>query len=170
MTRHKNTDMPMGATKKATGGKVQTASDTARKLATEMGGMKDGGAMKPVDSSKNPGLSKLPTDVRNKMGYMKKGGKPKSGLAVMIAIGAPMKGMKPMKKPVKKAMGGMMYADGGAPMKKAMGGMMYAKGGMACAKGDKPVKKAAGGAAKVRKGMMSPEGKIMHAMNKVRGK
>ena len=33
-----------------------------------------------------------------------------------------------------------------------------------------PMKKAAGGAAKVRKGMMSPEGKILHAMNKIRGK
>jgi hypothetical protein len=55
--------------KKAAGGKVQTSSDTARKLATEMGGMK-------------------------------KGGKPKNGLAVMIAIG------QPMKKPVKKARGG----------------------------------------------------------------
>ena len=37
---------------------------------------KDGGsAMKPVDKSKNPGLAKLPTAVRNKMGYMKKGGR-----------------------------------------------------------------------------------------------
>jgi hypothetical protein len=33
-----------------------------------------GGALKAVDSSDNPGLSKLPTEVRNKMGYMKKGG------------------------------------------------------------------------------------------------
>jgi hypothetical protein len=33
-----------------------------------------GGALKEVDSSDNPGLSKLPTEVRNKMGYMKKGG------------------------------------------------------------------------------------------------
>jgi hypothetical protein len=32
-------------------------------------------ALKPVDPSANPGLSKLPTDVRNKMGYMKKGGR-----------------------------------------------------------------------------------------------
>ena len=32
-------------------------------------------ALKPVNTSANPGLSKLPTDVRNKMGYMKKGGK-----------------------------------------------------------------------------------------------
>jgi len=34
--------------------------------------------MKPVDSKKNPGLAKLPTTVRNKMGYMKKGGMTKS--------------------------------------------------------------------------------------------
>lgn len=38
-----------------------------------------GGAMKSVDKDKNPGLSKLPTDVRNKMGYMKKGGVMKKG-------------------------------------------------------------------------------------------
>jgi hypothetical protein len=31
--------------------------------------------LKAVDSSKNPGLSKLPTEVRNKMGYQKDGGK-----------------------------------------------------------------------------------------------
>jgi len=37
---------------------------------------KDGGsALKAVDKSKNPGLAKLPTQVRNKMGYMKDGGK-----------------------------------------------------------------------------------------------
>ena len=35
---------------------------------------KDGGMMKPVDKNKNPGLAKLPKAVRNKMGYMKKGG------------------------------------------------------------------------------------------------
>jgi hypothetical protein len=34
--------------KMAMGGKVQTASDTARKLATEMGGMRKGGKVKPV--------------------------------------------------------------------------------------------------------------------------
>ncbi len=55
------------------GGKVQTSADTAKKLATEMGGMKKGGKAK------------------------------KDGLAVMIAIGSPMKGMK---KPMKKAEGG----------------------------------------------------------------
>jgi hypothetical protein len=35
---------------------------------------REGGTMKPVDMKKNPGLAKLPTEVRNKMGYMKKGG------------------------------------------------------------------------------------------------
>ena len=54
----KKTRALMAAVKKAGGGKVQTSSDTARKLATEMGGMKKGGAAKD-----------------------------KSGLAVMIAIG-----------------------------------------------------------------------------------
>jgi hypothetical protein len=38
-------------------------------------GLKKGGmALKKVDKEKNPGLSKLPTEVRHKMGYMKKGG------------------------------------------------------------------------------------------------
>jgi hypothetical protein len=217
MTRHKNTNMPMGSMKKA-GGKVQTSADTARKLATEMGGMK-------------------------------KGGKPKSGLAVMIAIGSPMKGMK---KPVKKMAGGMasmipapdgppeapmdrqrefgMGRDpvpqtinparmpgqpGAAPSKVELqrarvlaqrdaivnkknaiksvtrntsgvplpinrgpvpagaDQMKINRGPVPIAKGGavkKPDKFAQGGAGKVRKGMMTPEGKIIHAMNKVRGK
>ena len=33
--------------------------------------------LKPVDKKKNPGLAKLPTKVRNKMGFMKKGGRVK---------------------------------------------------------------------------------------------
>jgi hypothetical protein len=39
---------------------------------------KEGGMMKPVDMKKNPGVAKLPTAVRNKMGFMKKGGMAKS--------------------------------------------------------------------------------------------
>jgi hypothetical protein len=35
---------------------------------------KEGGMMKPVDMKKNPGVAKLPTAVRNKMGFMKNGG------------------------------------------------------------------------------------------------
>jgi len=30
--------------------------------------------LKPVDKKKNPGLAKLPKEVRNKMGFMKDGG------------------------------------------------------------------------------------------------
>ena len=33
--------------------------------------------LKKVDAKKNPGLAKLPTRGRNKMGFMKKGGKVK---------------------------------------------------------------------------------------------
>ncbi len=57
-----------------------------------------GGALKAVDSSDNPGLSKLPTEVRNKMGYMKKGGMAKK----------------------KMNMGGMAYKEGGMMDKKDM--------------------------------------------------
>ena len=167
-------------------GGVQTSSDTARKLATEMGGMKKGGKAKPKD-----------------------------GLAVMIAIGKPMKPAKKMAggamgyadggKPEKKMAGGAMgYAHGGKPAKKMNGGPMaagsmdreaskvtrnmamggdpmgymgggspmgYAAGGAGkTRKGQAPIKKAQGGAAKVRKGMMTPEGDIINVMNKMRGK
>jgi hypothetical protein len=37
--------------------------------------------MKSVDTKKNPGLAKLPTEVRNKMGFMKHGGKAHSDMA-----------------------------------------------------------------------------------------
>ena len=33
------------------------------------------GSLKPVDKEKNPGLAKLPTEVRNKMGFLKDGGR-----------------------------------------------------------------------------------------------
>ena len=36
---------------------------------------KGGGSLKTVDAEKNPGLAKLPTPVRNKMGYAQEGGK-----------------------------------------------------------------------------------------------
>jgi hypothetical protein len=40
----------------------------------ESGLFSKGGAMKSVDMKKNPGVAKLPTAVRNKMGFMKTGG------------------------------------------------------------------------------------------------
>lgn len=36
--------------------------------------MRQGGELKAVDAKAKPGLAKLPTGVRNKMGYMKDGG------------------------------------------------------------------------------------------------
>ena len=48
-------------------GKDFNQADKGRKFAK-------GGDMKPVDMKKNPGVAKLPTAVRNKMGFMKEGG------------------------------------------------------------------------------------------------
>jgi hypothetical protein len=87
------------------------------------------GKLVEVDTSKNPGLSKLPTEVRNKMGYMKKGGM------------MDKKDMAQDKKTAKKAIGmHEKQLHGGkksdlAALKK--GGMAKMKsGGMAkCAKG-----------------------------------
>ena len=89
-------------------------SDKGRKF-------KEGG-LKETDAKSNPGLAKLPTEVRNKMGYMKKGGMAEKEM--------------PMKKggKVKKMMSGGMHKmpDGkmmkdSAMKKMNMGGM--AKGG-----------------------------------------
>lgn len=48
---------------------------------------KQGGSLKPVPSD-NKGLGKLPTEVRNQMGYMKKGGE--KLLGKMMMMGGPM--------------------------------------------------------------------------------
>jgi hypothetical protein len=106
-----------------------------------------GGALKAVDSSDNPGLSKLPTEVRNKMGYMKKGGMAK-------------KDMAQDKKTVKKAVGmHEKQLHGGkksdlAALKK--GGRIASKGEHAVQKhskrGAEMVKMKSGGMAKCAKG------------------
>ena len=79
-----------------------------------------GGALKEVDSSENPGLSKLPTEVRNKMGYMKKGGMTKKMAKGGCATKSDAKTIA--KKEVKGHESSMHK------MKK--GGMAYAKGGI----------------------------------------
>ena len=53
---------------------VSAGVNVANKIKERMG-KKMGGPLKPVDPKTQKGLSKLPTEVRNKMGYMKKGGK-----------------------------------------------------------------------------------------------
>ena len=52
------------------GKKEEAAETTEEPVKKRSGGM----ALKQVDKKKNPGLAKLPTPVRNKMGYMKTGG------------------------------------------------------------------------------------------------
>ena len=127
--------------------------------------------LKPVDKKKNPGLAKLPKEVRKKMGYMKKGGlaeataklkaqglkdggsakkfpdlsgdgkvtmkdvlmgrgviKKKNG-GMVLEIGLrpatekEMKMAKKMKKPVKKAGGGMVRGSGAAVTGKGFKGV-----------------------------------------------
>ena len=51
-------------------GKKEEAESKEEPVKKKTGGM----ALKAVDKKKNPGLAKLPTPVRNKMGYMKTGG------------------------------------------------------------------------------------------------
>lgn len=55
------------------GGNSVDSSGTTAAAGFKKGGM----VLKKVDKEKNPGLSKLPKEVRHKMGYMKKGGKVK---------------------------------------------------------------------------------------------
>ena len=62
---------------------------------------KDGG-LKPVDKSKNPGLAKLPTKVRNKMGFMKDGGRVKKMGGGMMNRPMYKDGTKPKKDPKKE--------------------------------------------------------------------
>lgn len=132
--------------------------------------------MKSVDSKSNPGLSKLPTEVRNKMGYMKKGGlamkhddakmdkktvKKAVGMHDKQMHGGKKTDMTKLKKGgmTKMAMGGMAYASGGKVAKCAEGGAMHKMpdGSMmagkthAMKKGGKVMKCAEGGAVKPKK-------------------
>ena len=86
-----------------------------------------GNTLKTKDASENPGLSKLPTEVRNKMGYMKKGG-------------------MAMKKGMHKMPDGKLMKDSDMPKKKMnMGGMAYKEGGKADMAQDKKMAKKAVG-------------------------
>jgi len=79
-----------------------------------------GGDMKPVNMKKNPGVAKLPTAVRNKMGFMKKGGMAEGGKSDI----AQDKGM--MQKAVNKHEGRLHK---GSPMTKlSKGGGIESKG------------------------------------------
>ena len=75
--------------------------------------------LKPVDKEKNPGLAKLPTEVRNKMGFMKDGG-------MVLEIG-----LRPATKKENKMAKEMM----GKRPKKMAGGGMVARGTGAAIRG-----------------------------------
>ena len=87
-------------------------------IPAERVGKKMGGSLKKVQPNQK-GLKKLPTEVRNKMGFMKKGGRVKKmggGMStarkdMMAGYYTPDMGMK----------GGKMYKDGGKVGKKQQG-------------------------------------------------
>ena len=54
--------------------KMPKGAKKARKDNTDFMQYAEGGALKEVDAGENPGLAKLPTGVRNKMGYLQSGG------------------------------------------------------------------------------------------------
>jgi hypothetical protein len=111
---------------------------------------KEGGALKQTDAESNPGLAKLPTEVRNKMGYMKKGGDVKMDAAkdkkiVKKAVGMHEKQLHGGKKSdmTKLKSGGMTCAparkmakggsiDGCATKGKTKGTMIKMKRGGSC--------------------------------------
>ena len=69
--------------------------------------MAGGGPLKAVDAKKNPGMSKLPTPVRNKMGYAKKGSSVSKAMGEdRTSVPAEYSAKAQSKKPVKKKMGG----------------------------------------------------------------
>jgi hypothetical protein len=108
-------------------GKEFNKADKADKGKT----FREGGMMKKIDAKKNPGMAKLPTAVRNKMGFMKEGGKAHSD----IAKDKPM-----MKKVAAKAVKGHekrlhgMAKGGGVEAKGKTKGTMVKmnRGGKAC--------------------------------------
>jgi hypothetical protein len=98
---------------------------------------REGGmALKPVDSEDNPGLSKLPTEVRNKMGYAKKGGLMKHSdiakdMPMMKKVAsAAVKGHE--KKMHSMAKGGVTRADGCVMKGHTKGKMVKMAGGGSC--------------------------------------
>jgi hypothetical protein len=92
--------------------------------------------MKPVDANENPGLAKLPTEVRNKMGYMKKGGNVKhsdmSKDKPMMKAEAEKAVKGHEKRMHKMAKGGVTRADGCVTKGHTKGKMITMKSGGAC--------------------------------------
>jgi hypothetical protein len=134
--RRGGTTNPMRAginKQKTRAGMLQMPNASLRKFR----GFNEGGdIMKPVNKEENPGLAKLPTEVRNKMGYMKKGGdvkhsdmakdKPMMKAEAAKAVKGHEKRMHGMAK------GGVTRADGIAKKGHTKGKMVAMKKGGAC--------------------------------------
>ena len=95
--------------------------------------------LKPVDKKKNPGLAKLPKEVRNKMGFMKDGGSAKKFPDLSGDGKVTMKDVLMGRGVIKKKSGGLVLEIGLRPATAKENKM--AKQMM----GKKPVKKAGGG-------------------------
>ena len=67
-------------------GAIEGYAGLAKKIKERMG-RKMGGSLKPVNPKTQKGLSKLPTQVRNKMGYMQDGGKVKDKPGKNMVLG-----------------------------------------------------------------------------------
>ena len=115
--------------------RMKRGGKAMKKRTKRMGGgmmkkrMKQGGkALKKVDAKKNPGLSKLPTEVRNKMGFMKRGGvakmkaggKPTVKDLVQRAESKQKKDLKSSMSDFKKILNKKPKMKGGGMMKKRM--------------------------------------------------
>lgn len=102
---------------------IATGKQNAPKKSVPKKKMKAGGSLKPVAADQK-GLSKLPTAVRNKMGYQKTGGMTKKA---MYGVDMTPDAMMKMGGKAKKAMSGtMMYKSGGKAKK------MMKTGGKMC--------------------------------------
>tara|TARA_Y100000992_G_scaffold32344_1_gene18128 strand:+ start:2155 stop:3717 length:1563 start_codon:yes stop_codon:yes gene_type:complete len=117
--------------KKAKVKEAKAALKSARKMTA--GGLKD-----VPEGSKGKGLSKLPTNVRNKMGFKKYGGKK------MMGMGGKKKAQFGMIGKIKGAIDGAKGAEGGFG-KKLMGAAKGALGGGMLGRGIGAVKGAMGG-------------------------
>jgi len=95
---------------------------------------KEGGTMKKVDAKKNPGMAKLPTAVRNKMGYMKDGGMAHSDIKMDKKVVKKAVGMHDKQQHAgKKTNLSKLAKGGGIEIKgKTKGKMIKMKDGGAC--------------------------------------
>lgn len=98
--------------------KINSANDYVKEDLKKTEKKAEGGMLKAPD---NPGLKKLPTEVRNKMGYMKKGGAVKKGYHRM-PDGSIMKDSAHKKKMAHGGMVGKCKRDGVAVRGKTKAG------------------------------------------------